>query len=138
MAQARRLPFATAAETWSTISSTPRPPVASSTRSGQAGSPVSTATSQPNSPSRARRSALVELPSTSFAPIDLAICMPMRPTPEDAPWISTLSPATRRPFVTTASCMVCNAMGKVAACSQPMLLSGTGDTRPQSATAYSA
>ena len=80
----------------------------------------------------------MELPSTSFAPINLAICMPIRPTAEDAPWISTLSPATRRPLVTTASCMVCNAMGKVAACSQPMLLSGTGDTRPQSATAYSA
>ena len=99
---------------------------------------MSMATSQPYSFSRARRAALVELPSTSFAPMNLAICMPISPTPELAPWIRMLSPRCSPPLVTTASCMVCSAIGRVAACTQPILASGTGSTRPQSATAYSA
>ena len=96
------------------------------------------ARSAPNSFKRARRPALVEVPITSRAPLSLAICSPIRPTPELAPWISTVSPAFRRPAVTSALCMVCRATGSVAACSQLMLLAGIAETRPQSATAYSA
>ena len=54
---------------------------------------------------------------TSDAPISLPICMPIRPTPELAPWISSVSPRLSRPAVTTALCMVCSATGKHAACS---------------------
>ena len=130
--------LATLAETWSTIRSTPFLSVAACTFSDQLGSVVSTARSAPNSLSRARRAALVEVPMTRRAPLSLAICSPIRPTPELAPWIITVSPALSRPAVTSALCMVCRAIGSVAACSQLMLLAGTGDTRPQSATAYSA
>ena len=62
----------------------------------------------------------------------------MIPTPEEAPRIIALSPFASRPFVTSASCMVPSATGRDAACSQDMLRSGTGSTRPMSATAYSA
>src|SRR5882762_4813167 len=78
--------LATLAETWSTIRSTPLPAVASLTLSGHLASRVSSARSQPNSFSRARRPSLVEVPMTIEAPICLAICMPRRPTPELAPW----------------------------------------------------
>ena len=88
-AAARRFSLATLAETWSTIRSTPLPSVAFSTSSAQAVCVVSTARSAPNSFSRSRRLALVEVPITSRAPLSLAICMPIRPTPELAPWIST-------------------------------------------------
>ena len=54
---------------------------------------------------------------TRRAPLSLAICSPIRPTPELAPWIITVSPAFRRPAVTSALCMVCSAIGSVAACS---------------------
>ena len=59
----------------------------------------SSARSQPYSLRRARFSALVEVPMTSFAPISLAICMPMMPTPALAAWMRTalarLQPALR-------------------------------------------
>ena len=48
-------------------------------------------------------------PNTGFAPFILAICRPIRPTPELAPWISTLSPSFSRPCVTSALCSVCSA-----------------------------
>ena len=54
---------------------------------------------------------------TIEAPMCLAICMPRRPTPELAPWISTDSPFLRRPAPTSALCMVCTATGMQAACS---------------------
>ena len=75
---------------------------------------------------------------TSFAPLSLAICMPMMPTPELAPWMMMLSPGCSRALVTIASCIVPSALGKVAACSQLILLPGMTETRPQSATVYSA
>jgi hypothetical protein len=78
------------------------------------------------------------VPTTSRAPIALAICMPIRPTPELAPWNSTASPTCIAPLVITASCIVCSATGKVAAWVKVMLLAGIGATRPRSATAYSA
>ena len=62
----------------------------------------------------------------------------MMPTPELAPWISTDSPAASLPLVTSASCMVWSAMGSVAASTGPAAALGTGHTRPQSVTAYSA
>jgi hypothetical protein len=91
--------------------------VAFFTCSGQAGSLESRGRSQSNSVSRARRSGLVDVPITSEAPISLAICMPISPTPALAPCISMVSPRFRRPAVTTALCMVCKATGKQAACS---------------------
>src|SRR5262249_8517302 len=94
--------------------------------------------SQPNSFSRARRASLVEVPMTTEAPICLAICMPKRPTPELAPWISTDSPFFSRPAPTTALCMVCSATAMQAACSNVMLLAGTLWARPASVTVYSA
>ena len=135
---ARRFALATGADTWSTIRWTPWPSVAASTASGQAGSALSMARSAPYSASLARRSALVEVPITRAAPISLATCKPISPTPELAPWISTAWPRCIWPLVTSASCIVCSAIGSVAACSQPMLLSGSALTRPQSVTAYSA
>ena len=99
---------------------------------------MSIARSQPYSASRARHSGLREVPSTCLAPMNFAICIPISPTPEEAPWIRMLSPFCRPPLVTTASCMVCSAIGRVAAWTQPMFASGTGKTRPQSARAYSA
>ena len=54
---------------------------------------------------------------TIEAPMCLAICMPKRPTPELAPWISTDSPFLRRPAPTSALCMVCTATAMQAACS---------------------
>jgi hypothetical protein len=61
----------------------------------------------------------------------------MSPTPELAPWISTLSPALSRPLVTTASCMVSSASESDPATSK-LMPAGIGITRPQSQTAYSA
>src|SRR5262245_42114878 len=130
--------LATLADTWSTIRSTPLPPVAALTLSGHAGSRVSNARSQPKSLSRSRRLSLVEVPMTIEAPICLAICMPKSPTPELAPWISTDSPFFSRPAPTTALCMVCSATAMQAACSNVMLLAGTLWARPESVTAYSA
>jgi len=60
------------------------------TWSTQAGSLESIARSAPNSPRRPRRVGSVEEPITSDAPLSLAICIAIRPTPELAPWISTL------------------------------------------------
>ena len=62
----------------------------------------------------------------------------MIPTPELAPWIRTDSPAASRPLVMSASCMVWSAMGSVAASTMLAAAVGTGQTRPQSETAYSA
>ena len=81
---------------------------------------------------------MVELPTTTVAPMNFAICSPISPTPELAPWIMMALPGAHSPCVTTALCMVCKATGSVAATSQPMLLPGNGFSRPQSATAYSA
>ena len=94
--------------------------------------------SAPNSVSLARRPALVEVPITRPAPMNFAICSPIRPTPELAPWITTLWPFLSWPLVTTASCMVCRPTGSVAAVSKDMLLSGMRTVRPRSLTAYSA
>ncbi len=69
--------------------------------------------------------------------MSLAICKPMRPTPELAPWIITLSPGRSRPAVTSALCSVMSETGSVAARSNSIPL-GIGLTRPQSLTAYSA
>src|SRR6266849_4584133 len=55
------LALATLAEIWSMMRSTPLPPVAASTASGQVGSLESMARSAPNSPSRARRAAFAAL-----------------------------------------------------------------------------
>ena len=121
----------------STVRCTPLPSVAASTCSGHFGSRVSTARSAPNSFSFARRSSLVEVPTTSFAPISLATCSPMIPTPELAPCTITNSPAFIRPAVTSALCSVLSPIGSVAACSKPMP-SGTFMARPWSLTAYSA
>src|SRR5262249_34499766 len=60
MLAASRFWFATGAETRSTMRSTPLPPVAFFTSSGQVGSLESSARSQPNLPKRARRSGLVD------------------------------------------------------------------------------
>ena len=87
------------------------------------------ARSAPNSFSRARRASLVEVPITSLAPMSLAICRPISPTPELAPWIITLSPACRRPAVTSALCSVMSDTGSVAACSK-LMPAGIGLTRP--------
>src|SRR3984893_11561482 len=65
----------------------------------------------------AGRAGLVELPITGDAPISLAICIPIRPTPELAPWTSSVSPRLRRPAVTMALCMVASATGTQAGCS---------------------
>ena len=99
-------------DSMSTVRFSPLPPVASSTCSGQSGSLVLTARSAPNSLSRARRASLVEVPTTNFAPISLAICRPMMPTPELAPCTITVSPAFRRPAVTSALCSVLSPIGK--------------------------
>ena len=88
--------FATEAETMSMMTLTPLPPVASSTSSDQFGLRVSMARSAPYSLSFARRASLVEVPMTSFAPLSFAICMPMMPTPELAPWMMMLSPGCSR------------------------------------------
>src|SRR5439155_18253413 len=80
---------------------------------------------------------LVAEPITGLAPFILAICRPISPTPELAPWISTLSPALRRPCVISALCSVCSATGSTAACSKPKP-AGNGSVRPWSDTAYSA
>ena len=124
-------------DSMSTVRFTPLPPVASSTCFGHSGSLVLTARSAPNSLSRARRASLVEVPTTNFAPISLAICKPMMPTPELAPWTITVSPALSRPAVTSALCKVFSPIGRVAACSKPMP-SGIFMARPQSLTATSA
>ena len=116
-AAASKLWFTVVPDTMSTTRFTPLSPVAFFTCSGHVGSVVSIARSQPYSLSRARRPAWVEVPITSDAPLSLPICMPISPTPELAPWISSVSPAFRRPAVTTALCMVCSATGKHAACS---------------------
>ncbi len=123
--------------TWSTTVSAPSPFVASRTWLTHFGSLVSTARCAPNSPSRARRSALVEEPMTSAAPFSRAICNPIRPTPELAPRIRTLLPGPASPCVTTASCMVCSATGRVAASSKRMPW-GMSCTRPWSTDTYSA
>ena len=86
-------------------------------KSSQVGSLVLTARSAPYSLSLARRASLVEVPTTNFAPISLAICNPMMPTPELATCTITLSPALSRPAVTSALCSVFNPIGRVAACS---------------------
>src|SRR5215468_714872 len=138
MAAASMFWLATPPDTWSTIRSTPLPPVASFTLSGHLASRVSSARSQPNSFSRARLPSLVEVPITIEAPMCLAICMPKSPTPELAPWISTDSPFFSRPAPTRALCMVCSATAMQAACSNVMLLAGTLWARPESVTAYSA
>src|SRR5262249_28876621 len=78
--------------------------------------------SAPNSFRLARRASLVDEPITTFAPMSLAICKPIRPTPELAPWIITLSPARSRPAVTSALCSVMSETGSVAACSKLMPL----------------
>ena len=122
----------------STTASTPRPPVASRTSSTQPWFEVSTAWVAPNSASRGRRSALVDVPMTVVAPISRATCSPIRPTPDEAPWIRMLRPGPQSPWVTAASCMVCSAMGRAAATSQGMLLDGTGKSRPQWTAQYSA
>ncbi len=62
--------------------------------------------------------------------MNLAICIPMMPTPELAPWMSTLSPFLSRPAVTSALCIVCSAIGSVAACVYVMLFAGIFATRP--------
>src|SRR4029078_9995064 len=81
----------------STVRLSPAPPVACSTFFGHSGSLVLTARSAPNSFSRARRASLVEVPTTNVAPISLAICRPMMPTPEPAPCTITVSPRPHRP-----------------------------------------
>ncbi len=68
MAAARMFALATGAETMSTISSTPRPPVAASTSSGQFSRLLSTARVAPNAARLARRAGLVDVPMTSPAP----------------------------------------------------------------------
>jgi hypothetical protein len=67
----------------------------------------------------------------------LAICRPISPTPELAPWIITLSPVFSRPAVTSALCKVISETGSTAACSKPRL-PGIRLVRPKSETAYSA
>jgi len=89
--------LATLADTWSMIRCTPLPSVAAMTSSAQAGLDVSMARSAPQSFSRARRPASVDEPITRLAPMNLAICMPMMPTPELAPWISTDWPFRKAP-----------------------------------------
>ena len=104
-------------DSMSTVRLTPLPPVAAKTSSGHFGFLVSTTRSAPKSLSLARRSGLVEVPTTNFAPMNLATCKPMMPTPELAPCTITLSPAFRRPLVTSALCSVLRPIGSVAACS---------------------
>ena len=53
--------------------------------------------------------------------MNFAICIAIRPTPELAPWISTVWPGCSAPLVTTALCMVASATGRVAASSKFML-----------------
>ncbi len=69
----------------------------------------------------------MDVPITSRAPFSLAICMPISPTPELAPWISTLSPALQPASGDDRVVHGLQRDGSVAACSQLMLLAGIGD-----------
>ena len=77
----------------------------------------------------ARRVASVEEPITSLAPLNFAICIAISPTPELAPWISTVWPFCNAPDVTTALCMVASATGRVAASSK-FMFEGARNNRP--------
>ena len=137
-ARAWRLPARRGAPTVSMMTSTPRPPEASSTVAGQSGRVVSTTTSAP----RACRASPLEpgdrvVANTCSAPSSRAIWIEAVPTPDDPAVTMSVSPALSRPLVTMASWLVMNTLGTAAASSQDQP-SGTGTRKRASRVAYSA
>ena len=120
------------------IKSTPFPPLASIACWGHFGSLLSIAKSAPNLVSCARLSGVVDVPITVLAPISLAICIAISPTPDEAPCTRTVSPFFNSPTVTIALCIVLIAIGSVTAWAKDIEAFGISITLPQSATAYSA
>ena len=120
------------------MTSTPRPPVASSTLWGQSGRVVSTTTSAP----RARRASPLEpgdrvVANTCRAPSSRAIWIEAVPTPDDPAVTMSVSPARSWALVTMASWLVMNTFGTAAA-SWKDQSSGTGTRKRASIVAYSA
>ncbi len=110
--------------------STPRPPVSAmiSSAKSRVRESMTCSTPRPRSSSR-----LAGVPAVAYtrAPRRRATCSAARPTPPVAEWMSTLSPARRRPSCSRPCTAVRNAMGTAAACSSSRD-GGAGATRSSS------
>ncbi len=120
--------------TWSSATSTPSPPVASSTAWVRSCSPVTTTVSAPASTSSSLLAALRVVAMMRPASRARAIRRPIRPMPEVAPVISTDCPA-RKPATARAPCSVSGPVGRAHASSWASS-SGTGRTCRWSAATY--